>query len=102
MEQVNINYSINNIQNLKKNFEENNNRILEKIKVLEKEYKDMKEVLSTPNSDKIMPQFSDLIKKYDENVVRKGLYFERVFNTILKEYNKFMMETEKSIGGEIE
>ena len=101
MEQLNINYSINNIQNLKKNFEENNNRILEKIKVLEKEYKDMKEVLSTPNSDKIMPQLSDLIKKYDENVTKNGLYFEKVFNTILKEYNEFMMETEKSVGGEI-
>ena len=99
MEKVNIKYSINNIQEIKKRFEENNNLILEKIKILEKEYGNIKEVLSTPNSDKVMPELQGLIKKYDENVTDNGIYFDKVFNTIIKEYDEFMKETEESVGG---
>lgn len=100
MEKVSIKYSVNNIVDIKNTFEKNNNTILEKLKELEKEYGNIKEVLSTPNSDKIMPELQELIKNYDNGVTEKGLYFDKVFNSIIKEYDEFMMKTGKAVGGD--
>ncbi len=92
-----INYSVDNVDKIKNIFEKNNNEILERLRILEKEYGNMKDVLSTPNSDKIMPELYYLIKNYDEEVTKKGIYFNKVFNTIIKEYENFGKEIEDVI-----
>ena len=92
-----INYFVGNISSVKKNFEKNNTEILERLRILEKEYDNMKEVLSTPNPDKIMPELYYLIKKYDEEITQRGLYFNKVFSTIIEEYDIFSKEIEDVI-----
>ena len=95
----NIEYSITNIEELKTNFEKNNSLILENLKKLEKEYNNMSEVLSTPNSNKIIPELYDIIKKYDDIVTYKGIYFYNVFKITIKEYNQFVNELSQRVEG---
>ena len=96
----NIEYSIDSIEELRDKFEKNNSLIIDKLKVLEKEYNEISEVLSTPNSNKTMPELYSMIKKYDNITSRNGRYFDSVFNTAIKEYSNFINELKISVGGE--
>lgn len=96
----NIEYSISNIQEFKKNFKENNNLILDNIKLLEKEFDSIGNVLSTPKSNEIMPELYLMIKKYDEMITNNGIYFDDVLNTAINEYSSFINELEMTLEGD--
>ena len=96
---ANINYSITDIKNLKNNFKNNNSEIIEKLKILEREYTNMNDILSTPNSNKIIPELCRLIKQFDEYTTSSGLYFDGIFNTVIDEYSSFVAELSNSVRG---
>ena len=98
----NIEYSIADIEELKKKFDKNNSQILEKLKILEKEYLNIDDVLNTPNSNKIMPELYNIIKKYDSIVTNQGVYFDSVFKTTIDEYSKFVNDLSNTIEGDKE
>ena len=95
----NIEYTISDIEKLRNDFKKNNLLIIEKLKILEKEYSTISDVLSTPNSNNIMPELYNLIKRYDEYTTENGLYFDGVFNTAIDEYDNFIKELKDSIRG---
>lgn len=98
-EKTAIAYSIKTIENFKKKFEENNNNISEKIDIIKREYKNMSNVLNTPNSSKIMPELYEMIDKYDKYVKDETVYFDKVFNTIITEYNSLVHEIKNKVEG---
>ena len=59
----------------------------------------MNEVLSTPNSNKMVPELYSIIKKYDDMVTNRGAYFDNVFKTAITEYNQFINELSQSVKG---
>ena len=101
MEKNSINYSIKNFEEIRNKFIENNNLIKDTLKILEKEYSNMSDILNTPNSNKIVPELYKRMKDYDEMVNSKGMYFDKVFTTVINEYNEFIINTKNSIGGNI-
>lgn len=92
-----IAYSIKAIESFKKSLEENNKNIIEKLGVLKNEYKNMSSILSTPNSNKIIPEIYDVVNKYDKYVKEKEMYFDKVLNVILTEYKEFNDELKNSV-----
>ena len=100
MEQRDVKCTIDDIQEMSNVFEKNHSEIINTLKLFEKELVDMPNVLNTPNSSKIMPEFLEYLKKQEENVIEKDVYFKKVFKTIIDEYKEFMIDTKDSIGGE--
>ena len=99
MENRNIECSIDDIQRMKDVFEKNSDEIINILSIFEKELDDIPNVLDTPNSNKIMPEFLDYLKKQEINVNEKNGYFNKVFKTIIDEYDGFMKDTKESVGG---
>ncbi len=100
MEKTEIKCTIDDIQKMKETIEKNNNDILECLKELDKNYEDMPNVLSTPNSSKMIPEFLDYVRKQEQFMIESGNYYKKVFNTIISEYNEFINETKEKVGGD--
>ena len=88
MENTRIKCTINDIINMKNVVEENNKEILECLKLMNKDYEEMPNILNTPNSSKIVPFMN-------QNIA----YYTKVFDTIINEYNEFMVDTQEKVGG---
>ena len=84
---------------MKNVFEKNNSEIINCLNKLDKDYDDMSNVLSTPNSNKIIPTFQEYVREKKQYVNDKDNYFKNVLNTIVNEYNNFLDETEESVNG---
>ena len=66
MENTKIKCTINDIINMKNVVEENNNEILECLKLMDKDYEEMPNILNTPNSNKIIPRFQEYVKEQEQ------------------------------------
>ena len=95
----NIEYSIANIEELKNDFDKYNSLISENLAKIEREYLNISDVLSTPNSNKIMPDLYKLVKKYDDIVKNKGIAFNKSLDTAINEYNEFVNQLKETVRG---
>ena len=95
----NIEYIISDIEKLKNDFNKNNSLIIEKLRIIEKEYSNMSNVLSTPNSNKIIPEIYNIVKKYDNYVETNGSLLDKSLSLTVKEYNTFISGLQSSIKG---
>ena len=99
MENTRIKCTINDIINMKNVVEENNKEILECLKLMNKDYEEMPNILNTPNSSKIVPRFQEYVKKQEQFMNQNIAYYTKVFDTIINEYNEFMVDTQEKVGG---
>ncbi len=87
------------ISEVQKIFEENNNLLLDNLKKFEKELDNMKEVLNTPKSMKIISFFKEYVNQEEKEVLDKGIWFKNIFNNVIDEYQNFESEVSESVGG---
>ena len=90
MKNERVTYSLNNLTKFKKEFNENNTQIIEKLKLIEQEYINMPDVLSTPKSNQIIPKLTELVKKDIDVVMSQGEYFNNVLTVAIEQYNNFV------------
>ena len=100
MENTKIKCTINDIINMKNVVEENNNEILECLKLMDKDYEEMPNILNTPNSNKIIPRFQEYVKEQEQFMNQNIAYYTKVFDTIINEYNEFIVDTKEKVGGD--
>lgn len=98
MESQNISCEVKDIEKMFSTFTKSNEIIMESLKEMKKEYSEISNVISTPNSNKIMPQICDFIFKYEKMTGENDVKFKNIFNTIIDEYSSFMSNTKKIIG----
>lgn len=96
----NIEYSISNIEDLKNNFDKYNSLISENLSKIEKEYLNITDVLSTPNSNVIVPELYNLVKKYNDIVTSNGISFNKSLDTAIKEYSEFVNQLKETVRGD--
>lgn len=100
MENTRIKCTIDDISKMKNIFEENSNKILECLKLIDKDYEEMPNILNTPNSNKIIPRFQEYVKEQEKYMNQNVIYYTKVFDTIINEYNEFFVDTKEKVGGE--
>ena len=96
----NIEYSITNIEELKNNFDKYNSLITENLSKIEKEYLNITDVLSTPNSNVIVPELYNMVKNYNTIVTKNGISFNNSLDTAIKEYSEFVSQLKETVRGD--
>ncbi len=97
MENESIKCTVQDIQRMQEVFEKNNSEILECLNKINKELEEMPNVLSTPNSNKIIPEFLNYGKNRYKFVSESSELFKKRFELIINEYSSFMEEVKDSI-----
>ena len=93
-----IRFEDSNISNIQNKFKQENNKLLEEIKIFHRELLEVKTILNTPNSSKIIPEQIEILEKMEEYIRQKDAYFENIFEVAKNQYNDFNQNIKSMIG----
>ncbi len=82
----------------KEKFNTHNNEILNAIKIIDKELRDMPRILETPQTKK---QYTEIFDYYDEEIKyidNSNKLFNKRFDTVFAEYTDFDQDVKKMVG----
>lgn len=83
----------------KNKFDNYSNSILNAIKSIDKELKDMPRVLNTPKTKKAYVEIFDYFNEQIKFVDNNNKLFDKRFNTVVEEYTDFDQNVKKMVGG---
>ena len=96
MDGINVMLKIDDIKKLKKSLNSNNKAIIDKLNVLKKEYRDIPNILNTPNSNMMIPELYKIVDKYDKYINEMDNYF----NNAINKYTELMNNIRTMVEGE--
>ena len=94
-----IKANITSIENVQVKFIEENNKILDVINYLNDELNTIGNIVNTPKSNEVVPEFVAGLKEYEQLIQKNNEVFDTYFKSISKEYNEFLNDVKKKVGG---
>ena len=91
--------SLESIESAHTKFIEENNKIYKNVDLLQKELESIDNIVSTPKSSEVVPEFVAGLKEYEQLIQKNNEAFDTYFKSISKEYNEFLNDVKKKVGG---
>lgn len=87
--------SLKNVQDI---FMENSDTILDNFQLIGRELEDISNVLSTPKSTKVLPEFLEYLKNEEQLISEKKNIYNDKFNNIIVKYQNLKNEVQSMVG----
>ena len=91
--------NLDSIENMHAQFKDENNKILNNIKLLKDELGSIDSIVSTPKSNDVIPKFIDCLNQNSDFITQKNETFDGYFEKIKKEYNDYINDVKEKVGG---